>query len=152
MGEDECFGNRLHLCAKQKYGKGAQLDKWVACVMTNLNIPGKQSHDRDTYANCDAGTADELTQCASGDDSLEMLKQAGGETAGAAIQQAPWVVLSTTPNYNIQGEFAADVCSQMGEQGGQPACLIAVYRRERCAQAHGYPTCFRQIGVWASLC
>merc|ERR1712051_868958 len=87
-GEDECFGNRLHLCAKREFGADTDgFTQWVTCVMTNLVPEGKMSHDEDTFRGCDEGKADALAACANADESLDMLKAAGTETQGAQIQQ-----------------------------------------------------------------
>jgi len=125
-GEDECFGNRLHLCAKRDFGTDTDgFTRWVTCVMTNLVPEGRQSHDEATFRDCDAGKADDLITCAKNDESLQMLKDAGAETKAGNIQQAPWAVLSTIPDYNMQGALLTGICGQMQEQGlGQPQCCI----------------------------
>jgi len=100
--------------------------------MTNLNVVGKQSHDRDTYEPCDAEAATELEQCANSEDSLDMLKQAGQETQAAKPEQAPWAVLSTMPTYNLQGMFITSVCSTLQEQNlGQPQCCIEAQQAQQ---------------------
>merc|ERR1740121_341329 len=75
-GEDECFGNRLHLCAKREFGADTDgLTQWVTCVMTNLVPDGKMSHDEATFRACDGDKADELLDCANNDESMDMLKE-----------------------------------------------------------------------------
>jgi len=125
-GDDECFGNRLHLCAMEKYGNPSdELDKWIGCVMTNLMIPGKNSRDRDTYAPCNDGDADALTQCADNPRSLDALKAAGQETLAAAPQQVPWVVLEESSTYNLQTMTVSSICATMQEKNlGNPQCCI----------------------------
>merc|ERR1719188_590875 len=132
-GEDECFGNKLHLCAKKEFGADNDgLTAWVTCVMTNLVPDGKMSHDEDTFRGCDDGKADALLACANSDDSLNMLKTAGAETQGGQIQQAPWVVLEATPGYNLQGALVNSICGQMAEQSlEQPQCCAAAAATQR---------------------
>jgi len=132
-GEDECFGNRLHLCAKREFGAdGDGLTQWVTCVMTNLVPDGKQSHDETTFRPCDDGKAQAILDCANGDESLQMLTAAGAETKGASIQQAPWAVLEAAPGYNLQGSLVQSICSQMQEQNlGQPQCCAAALVPQR---------------------
>merc|ERR1712228_155416 len=77
-GEDECFGNRLHLCAKREFGADTDgFTKWVTCVMTALVPEGRMSHDDVTFVPCDEGKAEQLRTCANSDESLEMLESAG---------------------------------------------------------------------------
>merc|ERR1712045_442527 len=95
-GEDECYGNRLHLCAIDHFGADNQgLTKWIVCHMTNLMKEGAVAHQQANYIDCPGANAAELEQCATGDASLERLKQAGSLTKVAAIQRAPWAVLES---------------------------------------------------------
>jgi len=111
-GEDECYGNRLHLCAKRAFGAdNAGLTAWIVCHMTNLMKEGAVAHQQANYASCPGANAAELEQCATSEESLNMLKEAGSVTKVAAIQQAPWAVLETIPSYNMQTHFMVDICS-----------------------------------------
>jgi len=122
-GEDECFGNRLHLCAKKKFGADDKgLTKWIVCTMTNLNAAGKQSHDRSVFEPCGGPfTPDELEQCANSREG--MLREAGSQTEAAQPKQAPWVVFVGQESYNAQANFLFDVCNQHDTVGlPRPAC------------------------------
>lgn len=123
-GEDECFGNRLHLCAKREFGGDKQkMTNWVACVMANLMVPGKESHDVSTYQGCDGEIFDTITQCANNPESLEMLKDAGSQTQATHPQSVPWVVFEGEESYNSQTTFIQDLCNEEREKNlGQPSC------------------------------
>merc|ERR1711994_815900 len=78
--------------------------------MGNLNVDGKQSHDRDTFEPCNPGWADEIEQCANDDRSAAMLRAAGDQTRATHPQQAPWVVFEGQETYNTQAEFLTHSC------------------------------------------
>merc|ERR1719166_530582 len=134
-GEDECFGNRLHVCAKHKFEEKfpaeakQRMTNWVTCVMSNLNIPGKQSHDRDTYEPCDGEIAEEITQCAN--DRRGYLHQMGDKTTAVHPAQVPWVTFDGQESYNAQTTFINDICNEKREKGlGLPAgCSTPCCRR-----------------------
>jgi len=141
-GEDECFGNRLHLCAIDKFCGGIEqvwspenkacdnkneLRTWIICHMTNLVPEGKQSHDRATYEGCnpDAAWTNEVEQCASDAKSQRWLVMAGDKTRQAAPQSVPWIISQKTPGYNLQSNFLINMCSEMETDGlGQPQCCV----------------------------
>merc|ERR1712113_491992 len=126
-GEDECFGNRLHICAKEKFGGNKDgLYKWITCHESKLRM-GLKAIDQASYAECgfDAGA---LTACANDfPQIIEKLRAAGAETAQGQIQQAPWVVFTDQSTQNVQGAFLPRTCARIAQQNlPPPACCNGV--------------------------
>lgn len=125
-GEDECWGNRLQLCAKAQYSATPETySNFVVCMMTNMYQTDEAlSHNKASYANCaPAAELAQLEQCASSPQSLPMLQKAGVETAAAHIQHAPWAVMPDAPTYNLQGSLKDTLCASLPDKNVQvPAC------------------------------
>lgn len=143
-GPDECFGNRLHICAEEMFGgDDVGMTNFVVCHETNIkgnqfaNIPNKQAQDESSYASCQCppGKAPgDLTRCANGQDASipvwQKFREAGALTAATHPQHAPWAVWANGDNSaNMQGNLVAQLCARVQARGVNPQCCQAMGRR-----------------------
>lgn len=131
-GEDECFGNQMHLCAKQKFGSDEDgLNKWVTCHIEYLLADASHTAaDLDGYRACAGANVDELATCADlkKDKALvEPLKQLGVETQAVHAEHMPWAIMGAGQP-NLQGTLVQGLCQSYGAPGSalanaaKPAC------------------------------
>jgi hypothetical protein len=128
-GKDECYGNRLAACAKNRLGGNKDaMTRYVICFETQLLIPGKLSRSPDINNQCagEAGlNAQELEGCANGPEGHELLIKIGARTSQGQPQQAPWAVFAKypPPGSNAQGSLVLMICNVLAEENQPlPAC------------------------------
>merc|ERR1712238_275784 len=132
-GIDECFGNKLHVCAKDFFGEDdIAMNKFVVCHVTNVRAQSLLAKNPATYASCPmpAGkTADDLSNCANGGPVWEKFRAAGKETRLAQPGHAPWAVWPGQNADNMQGNFVKSLCDHVIAQGITPQCCQTTGRR-----------------------
>merc|ERR1712150_96742 len=128
-GEDECFGNRLHNCAKQQMSP-PEMSKFVVCMEEKL-MSGMTAQDPQSMEPClpRPDLSAQLTQCAAQHQGL--LTASGEQTTNVAkATMAPFVTLGDDPDlaeYNIKGaQFRQNLCSEPGLE----ECCTAEYNVE----------------------
>lgn len=125
-GSDECFGNKLHLCAKKQMGGDEEaLNRFITCHIEWLvQNPNGQANDMASYQNC-GGDAQQLTQCANGGDIINDFRQVGAETAAAHSEHMPWAIMGNGQP-NLQGMLVQGLCQQYGTGA------LAAYPKPSC--------------------
>lgn len=122
-GDDECFGNKLHLCAKQQLDEEA-CNHFVTCHIEWLTQTNGEASDRAGYQGC-GGNTEALTQCANDPSIFEAFRQVGAETAAAQTQHMPWAIMGNGQP-NLQGMLVQGLCQQYGTGA------LAAYPRPQC--------------------
>lgn len=141
-GPDECFGNRLHICAKEFFGADdIGMNNFVICHETAIrgnqfaNLAPMNAQDEGSYAGCQmpAGKAPgDLTQCAMGQDTTgvwDKFRAAGAFTQQHHPQHAPWAVWPNDDANNMQGSLVQQLCAHEQQKGISPSCCSAMARR-----------------------
>merc|ERR1711957_256312 len=111
-GIDECFGNKLHVCAKDFFGEDdIAMNKFVVCHVTNVRAQQLLAKNPATYASC---------------------PMPAGKTAETQLAQpghAPWAVWPGQNADNMQGNFVKSLCDHVIAQGVTPQCCQTTGRR-----------------------
>lgn len=126
-GEDECFGNKLHICAKKEFGgNDAGLNDWITCHMNYLTSdPSHLADDIAGYSGCPGADAQKLTQCARDPAIFADLRQVGQETQAQHSEHMPWAT-TAIGQPNLQGQLVQGLCQMYG--AGQ----LAAYPKPAC--------------------
>jgi len=126
-GTDECFGNKLHICAKKEFGgNDAGLNDWITCHMSYLT--SETSHlaeDMAGYSGCPGADAQKLTDCAKDPAIFADLRKVGQETQAEHSEHMPWAT-TAIGQPNLQGRLVEGLCQMYGT--GQ----LAAYPKPAC--------------------
>lgn len=127
-GGDECFGNKLHLCAKKAFGGNDDgLNTWITCHIEFLSSnPSNTARDIAGYQNCPGADAAQLTTCANDPQIFEDFRKVGQETQAAQTGHMPWAITGIGAP-NLQGNLLMGLCEMYGAPGAlqgfpKPAC------------------------------
>jgi len=128
-GGDECFGNKLHICAKEEFGSNEEgLNNWVTCHFDFLSSsPANTARDMAGYQNCPGADAAKLTACANSPDIFRHFRRVGRHTIDVHPEHMPWAILGNGQP-NLQGRLVQGLCEMYGTPGTsladkpKPAC------------------------------
>jgi len=126
-GGDECFGNKLHLCAKKEFrGNDEGLNQWITCHVSFLSAsPANRAQDIGGYQNCPGADAQKLTQCATDPAIFEDFRKVGQETQAAHSEHMPWAI-TAIGQPNLQGQLVQGICQMYGTGA------LAAYPKPAC--------------------
>lgn len=128
-GEDECKGNRVQLCAKQKFGTNARgLTKFIVCHEIEIRDNKMPADDATSVEKCAAeagfaGQGAELISCSQGSTSVQLAQAAGVETDSkkpALVPFANFVGQPELQDYNlftggVPNALQNAICGQLRE-------------------------------------
>lgn len=126
-GDDECFGNKLHICAKQHFGDNdAGLNDWIKCHMEYLaQDQSHQATDEAGYMGCPGADGHQLAQCAQDPSIFEAFRKVGAETLAAHSEHMPWAITGDGAP-NLQGRLVQGLCEMYGTGA------LAAYPKPAC--------------------
>jgi len=127
-GGDECFGNKLHICAKEEFGSNEEgLNNWITCHFDFLSAsPANTARDIGGYQNCPGADAAKLTACANSPTIFDHFRRVGQHTVAVHPGHMPWAIMGNGQP-NLQGQLVQGLCQMYGQPGPlqgkpKPAC------------------------------